>query len=402
LMDNLPDSRKQELIDLLAQGLGTGGNKETEEKQFPGTVINSIAFTSDHGVMKDNDSDWSSSGSLFPQPEWSSAGGDIVSHPISHNKDSNINAEVSLNVLPLAAPAAPIKLTGRSDVGFLNFEYSGTMHGGMGQTISMVSAGKLPNSITAIQDKYISWTMEWRDWKHEFGRTGPHTVFVTMNTPLVPSEVTHRRMALAVRLTGEVGTLDPHPLVRGIMKRWGAYDLDITYSDNAWRMADNLEAGAQCIDIVRFVGGLLQTVGAPGTTEAVVVSEIPDPGSVGVSGLPTSGLGPLEEPWGTPNPGLWKVPNRPFDGKEVFTGLMDGNGCPNAYEAALKFTYSSITKYYPGGVDMSVEYLTPEDVLHVFQCLAWLSGVARKVSRIEAVIETYPGGSCPLGIVRCR
>lgn len=392
LLDNLPDARKQELIDLLAQGLGTGGARQQEENQNPGTILNSITFTSDHGVMKDQTENWSNSGALYGQPEWSVANGKVQSQPVSQTKNTNVAIDVGLNILPESAPTAPIKLVGRSDAGFLNFNYTGTLHGGLNQTLSMTSTGKLPDRVAVLPDQRINWTMEWRNWKHDIGQTGGHTFFVTIDTPLAPTEVTYKRMALAAGLIQRVYTDNTHELVRRIMQNWGYYDLDIQYA-NAWELADNLEAGAQCIDIVRFVNGLLQTVGAPGTATAVVVWAHPD--------SPTT---PVEQLWlSAGGKGLHTVGDRMMNGKQVFVGLMDANGCPNAYEAALRFNDGSSTKYYPGGVSMDQAYLTPADVLHVFQCLAWLEPLASKQFRIERIAATYPNGSCTAGaVIRCH
>jgi hypothetical protein len=354
--------------------------------------LSRIAFTSDHGVLKDQTKNWSNSGVVYPQPEWSIANGKVQSHPVSQTKNTNVSIDVGLNVLPETAPSAPVKLTGRSNASFLNFSYSGTLQGGLDQTLSMTSAGKLPNRVTDIRNQRITWTMEWRNWRHDIGETGGHTFFVTMNDPLMPGEVTHKRMALAVSLIKNVYTDNVHELVRRIMENWGYYDLDIQYA-NAWELADNLEAGAQCIDIVRFVNGLLQIVGVPGTATAVVVWAHPD--------TPTT---PVEQLWLSPGgKGLHTVSDRIMGGKHVFVGLLDANGCPNAYEAALRFNDGSTTKYYPGGVSMDREYLTPADVLHVFQCLAWLDTIAKKTYRIESIAATYPDGSCTTGAtVRCR
>jgi Domain of unknown function (DUF4157) len=390
LMDNLPDNRKQELIDLLAQTLGTGGSRETEEKQHPGTVLNRITFRSDHGFMKDNISNWENTGTVYGDPEWFISDGKAISHPISQTRNSRVEIDVNLNVLPITAPEAPIKLIGKSDESSLNFEFTGTMSGGLNQTVALASSGLLPNRITAITDKRITWIMEWRDWMHEIGQTGPHTIFVTMDKPLKPDEVTQKRMALAVSLAGAIDELVPHPLVKGIMARWGAYNLDIKYPDNAWKLADNLDLGAQCIDIVRFVNGILETIGCPGTASAVVIAAMPDTPMV-----------PFEDLWGTSNPGLWKVGPHPAH-PTWFIGLMDANGCPNAYEAALKFDHSSTLRYYPGGVSMDREYKNPTDVLYIFQCLAWLTSIANKEAEIQSILATYPDGVCTLGRIRCR
>jgi hypothetical protein len=197
-------------------------------------------------------------------------------------------------------------------------------------------------------------------------------------------------MRLAVRLTeqaaDQIGSISPHPLVREIMKKWGYYDLRITYS-NAWEMADNLEAGAQCIDIVRFVNGLLQTIGSPGTSTAIVVWAKPSSPTV-----------PERSVW--PHSGEHSVGGHPAH-PEWIAGLIDANGCPNNYEAALEFDYGGIKRYYPGGVPMDRHYTSVLDVLQIFQCLAWLTQVGPDEWNVEEILTTYPGGSCSLGRIRC-
>jgi hypothetical protein len=390
LMDNLPENRRPELIDLLAQGLGTGGVKQTDEQQHPGTLLNSLTFRSDygttHGVIKDEKDSWNASGKFYDKPEWFVSGEKVVSNPIAQQKNTNLQVELGLNILPANAPSAPIRLWGRSSESTLNFDFAGTMAGGMNQKVTLTSSAALPDKVTALQDKYITWTMQWRDWKRDIGRTGAHTIFVTMNAPFVPEEVTYKRMSTAVSLVGAIPTTDPHPLVTGIMSRWGNYNLDVQLS-NEWTLADNLDVGAQCIDIVRFVRALLQTVGCPGTTDAMIIWAQP--------GSPRT---PEENLY--PHPGGYYVrnPAQPTWG----LGLIDANGCPNNFEAALRFDYSGLRRYYPGGVPMNRLYLTPTDVLFIFQCLAWIQSAGGKDWDIQQILTTYPDGSCSTGRIRCH
>ncbi len=389
LMDNLPDSRKQELTDLRDRAFGAGGARQTDERQHPGTLIKSISFRSDHGMMKDNTEGWGNSGGLYGEPEWFVSSDGVVSNPISQNRNTSVSVEVGLDVFPLAAPTAPVRLIGRSPVAGLNFEFTGTMAGGADRRVAMVSTGVLPDTIAALRNREIAWELEWRSWKHEIARTR-HTVYVTAGTPLTPGEITEKRMRTAVGMTAEVarvnGSLAPHPMVRGIMKRWTAYNLEVQLA-NAWTLADNLDVGAQCIDIVRFVQGLLNTVGMPGTATAVVVWA-----------RPTTPLVPEESLW--PHGGIRAAGAHPVH-PNWFPGLMDANGCPNAYEAALRFDHGGVLRYYPGGVSMSRLYATPTDVLNIFQCLAWLTTIGPKEFNIEAIAGTYPGGRCSLGRIRC-
>jgi len=192
LLDHLPDARKQELIDLMAKNLATGGGRTAEEETHPGSILSSISFKSDHGIMRDNRSDWSSAGPPYGEPEWFvGADNKVVSKPISQTMGTNIGAEVSLNVAPVTATAAPMTLRGESSEPFLNFSFSGTMQGGLGQKILLTSDGTLPSAVRTVRDQHVRWRMKWRDWDHEIAKSS-HTVFVTMNTPHEPAHECYR------------------------------------------------------------------------------------------------------------------------------------------------------------------------------------------------------------------
>lgn len=388
LLDNLPTARKPEMIDLLAKHLKTGGSKDTDEKKYPGTVLNSLKFTSDHqnsgnNMMKDNNSSWTSSGAPISQPEWSSQG---TNNPISHTKDKKIGIDLNLNIAPEAASQGNVKITGDSDVGYLSFDYTGSMKGGLNQSVSMQSVGKLPNEITHIKDKKITWTMEWNNWSRTIGTTGLHEIFVTMGTPRRTDQVTLRRMALSVKLGKEAATLDTHNLVLHIMEKWPIYNLSVYYT-NAWLIAENMKKGADCGTISRFVLGIIETLGIPGTASAVAVYANPSNPSVALEDSLNS-LGSVA---------LRKYPGKIINGNPARVSLIDGNECSNVYEAALKFNDGSKTEYYPGGVPFwttvggakrRVKYPTNHVVLNIFNSLAWLS-YTKEGGKVEEVYN-YP------------
>jgi len=221
-----------------------------------------------------------------------------------------------------------------------------------------------------------------------------HTVFVTADTPSPAAGITDKRMRKAIEICGTVvgivGGIDPHPMVREIMRNWGTYNLQVQYA-NEWELAGDIAKGAQCIDIVRFVQSVLRMVGVPGTATAVVVWAQP--------GTPTV---PEETLWQTNHSmGLHTVPNHPAH-PDWFVGLVDANGCPNAFEAALRFDYGGLLRYYPGGVPVDDVYTTPQDVLNIFQCYAYLSQLGPGEFNIEEIRATYPNGSCSLGRIRCH
>lgn len=375
LLDNLPDDRKQELIDLLASGLGTGGTREVSERSEPGFALKWLTFRSDQGLMRDNTEDWSTAGSPYPEPEWKALSPDrSVSAPISHTRDRNIDIELGFDVVPVAASPATVTIEGESDVDFLRFSHSGTEAGGTGRRVPMTSVGKLPDAVEAIRGKFVTWKVKWGTWEHEVGRTGPFDIFVTMSDPLAPAEVTTRRMAKAVELVASSPTLDPHTIVKTIMFNWTAFNLDVQYA-NPWNLADDMETGAQCIDLVRFVDAVIGTVGVPGTARAVVVWA-----------RPTSATVAEERPW--PHGGMSSGEFPPYPGQPSWSAaLLDGDLRPNNYEAALKFTDGGVTLYYPGGVPIVVA--TAGEVLRVFTCLAWIVGVGGGEYEVKNVPAVY-------------
>ncbi|MEU1668409.1 hypothetical protein ABZ547_33485 [Streptomyces sparsogenes] len=387
LVTALPSARRPELTELRERALGAGGARQSEEEEHPGAFLRSLTFRSDHGVLKDNDVDWTSSGRPYGEPEWTVDKGRVTSRPISQTRDTRLTVELGMDVHPVNAPPAPVRLTGTSADPAFSFDYTGSLRGGKNQSLTLTSAVALPDTVTALENRRIAWLLEWRGWRHEVARSR-HTVFVTAGTPRAPDEVTHKRMRTAVALVGEVARttgLDPHRLVAGLMRHWGRYNVHVVY-DNPWELADNIALGAQCLDITGFVRALLSTVGVPGTAESVVVwAEPGNPRLARVDKEPHHGLGTVG-----PHPGH-------FTWRAV---LMDAHGCPNQYEAALRFEHGGVQRFYPGGVRPGRVFATAEDVLFLFQCLAWASPAGERIF-IERIETTYPHGSCRLGPTRC-
>lgn len=343
-------------------------------------TLKSVRFLSDHHVMKDNRADWENSGTLFAKPDWVAGNG--PSAPISHNRATNIGAEVTFDV-NAATPSVPFTITGRSAKGFLTFTGSGTLTPGSNQSAILTSAAATPDAITAFRGQSIVWTVQIGTARQSLGAMSGLDLFVTMAAPRRPDEVTYKRMAKAVELTGSIHTLDPHELVHGIMLNFGAYNLDVQYA-NAWQMADNIRLGAQCIDIVRFVMGLIETVGCPGLAEAKLIWAAPTDPSRAREDNYLGGHSLHDYP---------PHPDHPTWG----AGLIDANACPNNFEAALKFTHGD-TRYYPGGVPLidaggrKVIFSSAQQVLEIFQYLAWLEGTGiRKTWTAREFLISYSG-----------
>jgi hypothetical protein len=289
--------------------------------------------------------------------------------------------DVSLNLLPLTGTAKKVTIRGDSADDFLSFRWSGTVTGGLNRRFRMTANAPLPTAVAAYYNRRITWSIDWNDTLHEIAPLLGHTVFVTIDRPIKPEEVTYRRIAKAIEIVGPLGTLEPHEIVAGIMKTWNVYNLSVRLP-NAWTLADDLATGAQCIDIVRFVLGVLQVIGCPGDADPVVVWANPaDPRTAieqyyrGPVGLHTVGSHPAHPSW--------------------FPGLLDASWHSNAFEAALKFSHGGRLAYYPGGVDAI--FSTAQEVLEIFRCLAYITGTGGMNCRIMEVPADYPPGPCPVG-----
>jgi hypothetical protein len=392
LMDNLPADRKQELTNLVARSASkTGGVSGSVPSSSGGAVLNAITFRSDHGLMQDNAADWGASGKLLGEPEWFVKDGVEVSRPISQTKGTAIEVQLNLNILPATSAEEPISIQGRSDIGLLDFDYSGNIQGGLNRRITLRSTKTLPDNIAAFPNERIVWTITFHNATQTIAPTAGHTVFVTMAKPRQfegtvanrgDEEITVRRMATAVKIISELETLEPHAILRGIMQNWNKYSLEVPMRPNIWTFADEIGVGGQCIDIVRFVTALINTVGCPGKAQPVVVWAHPDNPSKaieqeykGAVGLHTVPAHPRHPDWGA--------------------ALLDGGWKSNAYEAALKFDYGGTLAYYPGGVDGVLT--DKQEVLEVFKCLAWVRGTGGLNCRIAEVLADYPNGPCPIG-----
>jgi len=330
-------------------------------------TLKSVRFITDHHMMKDNRADWENNGALFPKPEWDSSNPAGPIAPISHDRNTVIGVELTYDASAGASGTA--NFVGSGTRGFLNFTGPVTLSEGTNQVAILNSSAATPDKIARFRNESITWRVRFGSQQQLLGLTPGLDVFVTMASPRRPDEVTYKRMDKAVELTSSIRTLDPQKLVHGIMLNFGAYNLDVQYA-NAWNMADNLALGAQCIDIVRFVMGLIETVGCPGIAEAKLIWARPtspavaeEDNYIGGNSLHNYPPHPAHPTWGA--------------------ALIDANACPNNFEAALKFTHGD-TRYYPGGVPLidrfgrKVIFSSAQQVLEIFQYLAWVESTGAK------------------------
>jgi hypothetical protein len=156
-----------------------------------GAEVKAVIFTSDHGVMTDWDSDYAGSGGTVYNPRgWRKT--PPANNPISHTKGLNISANVVICVQPAGVS---FTLDGDGPVTALDFSAGGQTSTGSDQTISVTSTGPLEAKVYTTGGSIV-WTI--KDVGGTGGPTvgagtsGPHTVYVTWDTPADGTATVHR------------------------------------------------------------------------------------------------------------------------------------------------------------------------------------------------------------------
>lgn len=367
-----------------------------------------LEFLSDHKLLKDEWTEWTDTGKLYPKPDWRN--GRVEQNPISHTMEHKIKLKLLLDVRPDNACPDQAKIEG-TGAGFTFKKEGVSLQPGL-NVVELESKEKIKQRVERI-DLNILWTIETQRYGNYLGNT-ENTMFVTYGTPRKgggasrrEDGVTAKRMQRAVNLVGAIGSLIPHTIVSSLMGNFSFYTLERhpsvpekfehpTYfqekhpdAGGAWPMADHMSKSAECQAIVRFVLGIIHQIGCPGTAEYIVVWADPDI---------NKGRTALEE--GVAGLGGRKKIGR--NGKEWYASLVAGDPgevgkvfAPNElemnnFEACLKFTHGGVMKYYAGGAGV---YDSKEKVIKVFSALVWWSRVydasGNVRHRIEEIVHTY-------------
>lgn len=149
--------------------------------------LKSIKFTSDHGLLKDNNTNWLYSGSVV-EPEWVSD--PLRNKSISQTKNTRLVADVTVNIAP-AGTSFDLIGTGINS-NDTSFSQSGNISTGTDQVISVTADANLPNAVSQL-DRYIIWKIKVGGREQLAGFSGPHKIYITYATPI--GDVTEKRMA---------------------------------------------------------------------------------------------------------------------------------------------------------------------------------------------------------------
>ena len=153
--------------------------------------LKSIKFTSDHGLLKDNNSDWTDSGTVYSEPEW--VNDPATNNPISQTKNTSLMTDVTVKVEPLGLE---FDLAGDGLDNYVDFTETGITSTGSDQIVTINADAALVNQVDTLT-KSISWTIKLTDPDPDIeegvGSSGPHKIYVTYGTPS-GSVVTEKRI----------------------------------------------------------------------------------------------------------------------------------------------------------------------------------------------------------------
>jgi len=150
--------------------------------------LKSIKFTSDHGVLNDNDANWTDSGTVYFEPEWIPDDSDPdtdpeQNNPISHTKNIKLTADVTVKVAPLGLT---FDLVGDGPNNYVDFTKAAITSTGSDQIVSITADDNLVNQVDTLE-KSISWTIKLTDFNPDYeynaGTSGPHKIYITYGTP---------------------------------------------------------------------------------------------------------------------------------------------------------------------------------------------------------------------------
>jgi outer membrane protein OmpA-like peptidoglycan-associated protein len=149
--------------------------------------LKSIRFTSDHGVLKDNDADWSDSGAVV-EPEWITD--PFRNKAISQTKNTSLIADITVNSGLPSGKSFDLIGSGINS-NDTSFTMTGITSAGADQVVNITADASLPNYVSPLF-RYIVWKVRAGGKERLAGFSGPHRIYVTYTTPT--GGVTEKRM----------------------------------------------------------------------------------------------------------------------------------------------------------------------------------------------------------------
>ncbi len=167
--------------------------------------LKTITFTSDHGLMNENNDYWSDEGFPYLEPEWRQGEGEHT--PISQSMATYLAINVKLNVKP---SGMTFDLKGEGGYDWNRFVENGNTSTGSDQVVSMAADEQLPDCI-CIVSSYYDWTITLTNpnphLEGDIGPSGPHMIYVTYGTP-EGSVVTRKRINAVCTYASGLSTIE--------------------------------------------------------------------------------------------------------------------------------------------------------------------------------------------------
>lgn len=300
-------------------------------------VIKSLQFTSDHGVMTTNNSDWTDCSATFQKPEWV-ADASHPSFPISQTKNTTVTVNLTFNIQPAGVP---FNLTGSSGSSFLNFGRSDTSSGS--DQSEPLTGGSLPNQIGSPSDN-ISWSIDAFNgvFNCTSASSGPHKIYVTYDTPTGSATTEHRISKVCTIASGKT-------TINDIENAIGTEDMGLTW----WNADLSLQGSANYNNAWEIMGfnNLVDTIGISGAhytvgqwiTGADCIScaklMVFKLGMLGIAGATTVGVCPCHNNWDALISGYSEIDST--YGRLIYYD----NSKPNVFEGCCVFN----GHYWTGG-----------------------------------------------------
>jgi len=340
-----------------------------------------VTYVSDHGLLREYESDWGTGGSVPSEPEWTAA----KQGALSHTMGQKVKVRLQLRCGPEGAAKTKVTVAGAGPVAFSQ-EVELTA-GEM--SVELESTTALPSKVQKL-DFAVTWTAGALPVQPA---STSNVMYVTIDTPHAQGNspgFTTKRMAKAVELVAGTNSLEPHAIVRPIISRYNNYNLRVAYH-NAWELAEDKKndsgglVGADCQTIVRFTRDVIQQVGVQGTADYVVIyAHCKDP-SKGLESL--NARNHMTRPRQMHND---EFPGEARDDRSSWLAvLVDGDEGLNNYEAALRFEHGGKKSYYPGGVRAVFD--NAEEIIGVFTTMSWVSSDTGKYVIQKPHIHNYQG-----------
>jgi hypothetical protein len=168
------------------------------------TELESLIFTSDHGVLTNQKWSWTDDGTPYGEPEWED-GRSPLSYPISHTKNDSISVTALVSVLPPGTPPATYQISATGPPGF-TFSGSQSLAGGESR-FPVTSTDTLQDKVYTFTPP-VQWTVTHDGCTCVQEQAGPERTYVTYGTPVATSTPTEKRVSNVCQWADGESTID--------------------------------------------------------------------------------------------------------------------------------------------------------------------------------------------------